>query len=124
MALLKRSLVDPQVLDRLLLATSQTARNGALLDPGHLIPRTAQPPGHRPDARFTKPVDGQAFEQRRKPAARLRPWDGNLPHAVLGATHPRDLGGQDGPELTSIEMPPASTALVVTTAGRAALGTP
>jgi len=48
----------------------------------------------------------ERLEQQRKPAARPRPRDRDLMHAVLGAAHPRNPGGQVRLVLKEVQVPP------------------
>ena len=116
MSFLKRRLVHAQARGRLVRAPRQPALHRPTLDAVHLVPAQSQPACHGLDARLLQPVDHQRLEQRREPAARLRPRDLHLQDSVLRTLHPRHLRHQHRLQLARVQMPPAPLAAVVATA--------
>ncbi len=89
---------------------------------------TRRHPLHRLQAaadrpRVPAPEDGQRLERRRETRAGFRPGHADRQHAVLRASHPRHVDGQDRPVPARRKMPPATTTRVVPTRGVAALRT-
>ena len=105
-ALAERRLVDPDATRSLLLPARQPSPDGAVLDPGHLIPAERQLPRHRREARLLEPVDHQRLEECRKPALRIRPRHHDLHDTVFRAVHSRHPCREQRLVLAGVEMPP------------------
>lgn len=84
----------------------------------------ADQPCDRGDGHLGHQRHHQCLEQQREPAARPRPRQADLAHAVLWADHPRDPRDEVGLMLEEVQMAPALLAGVVDlTAVVVALGT-
>ena len=106
MALGDRLLVDADLLRDSVVLGGTTTKHRTFHQVPAFVPSDAQDLRCLLDVRRQQDINGQRFEQIGEPAARLRPWQGHLMHAVLRTRYARRSRMQVGEELAAVEVAP------------------